>query len=77
MSDLTAFRDHCRREAKRPRIVNRSADGEVTSSSGPTEPERALWLQLADEIDAYLGGAVDVDLFGELSEVPTTIEESA
>lgn len=51
MSDLTALRDHCRKQAKRADLW---------------EPARlALWLQMADEIDAYLAAPPeDADLFG-------------
>lgn len=45
MSDLTAFRDHCRKMA-----------GPPVAPGCPAAAERGLWLQLADEIDAYLAG---------------------
>lgn len=54
MSDLTRFRDHARKMAAQPHIVNRDGQGLVVSTFGPTDGERALWTQLADEVDAYL-----------------------
>lgn len=37
----------------------------------PSPEDRALWIRLADEIDAYLsGGGVEEDLFGELTAEP-------
>lgn len=65
MSGLKGFRDHCRaREA----VEHLPA------------PERALWKQLADEIDEYLTRpAMVVDLFGEASaepEMSASIEEA-
>lgn len=37
----------------------------------PKPEERALWTQLADEIDDYLGGdSLAVDLFGDLTAEP-------
>lgn len=43
----------------------------------PTEHERVMWRQIADEIDAYLSRAApQVDLFGEETHEPAT-EESA
>lgn len=54
MSDLTAFRDHCRKMA-----------GPAVAPGCPAAAARALWLQMAEEIDAYLAGPVEaVDLFG-------------
>lgn len=55
MSALTQLRDHCRRMASGP------------PGEHPPEPERALWTQLADEIDAYLAG--------DLDEAPDHIEQ--
>lgn len=48
MSDLTTFRDHCRRMASRVDILS---DG-----------DRALFVRLADEVDAYLAHDPDVVL---------------
>lgn len=45
MSDLTQFRDHCRRMATK---VNQS--GELCFLGS----DRDLWLMLADEVDLYL-----------------------
>ena len=43
----------------------------------PSDYERAMWRQIADEVDAYLGRtAPQVDLFGDETCEPT-IEESA
>jgi len=48
VSDLTAFRDHCRKMA-----------GPPVAPGCPAADERALWLRLADEVDAYLTGDPD------------------
>lgn len=42
----------------------------------PAPSERALWVQLADEIDAYLaaGQTAAVDLFGDTTHEPQTPE---
>lgn len=38
----------------------------------PTDAERALWTQIADEIDAYLARPAEVvDLFGDVGVEPT------
>jgi hypothetical protein len=61
VSDLTRFRDHCRKMA-----------GSPTAPGCPAASERALWLQMADEIDAYLAAPLEaVDLFGETTVEPT------
>ena len=61
MSDLTRFRDHCRQ----------MADDAGVSTTGH------LWTRLADEIDAYLAApTASVDLFGDMTAEPATIEES-
>lgn len=60
MSDLTRFRDHARTMA-----------GPPVAPGCPAAADRALWLQIADEIDAYLAGpAVVEDLFGEYAAEP-------
>jgi hypothetical protein len=49
MSDLTQFRDHCRRmAADRKRAIPFTSE------------ERALWSMLAAEVDAYMAGDPDV-----------------
>lgn len=64
MTDLERFRDHCRKQA-----------GPPVAPGCPAAAERALWVQLADEIDAYLAGPVEhVDLFGDASVEPETPE---
>ena len=56
MSELTRFRDHARK---------------MSDADDSPPAERALWAQLADEIDAYLTSPPeDVDLFGAVSVVP-------
>jgi hypothetical protein len=49
VSDLTRFRDHCRRMATitPPPAKDRAA---------AVKRDRALWTMLADEVDAYLAG---------------------
>jgi hypothetical protein len=87
MTDLTAFRDHCRQRADWQSGDLRAACRERTAFGTPKPPdhancgghrcgcrcheptprERALFQQLADEIDAYLQGdesAEDEPLFG-------------
>lgn len=51
MSDLTRFRDYCRRMAALtpPPAKDRAAT---------LAKDRALWTMLADEVDAYLSGPV-------------------
>lgn len=67
MSDLTTFRDHCRKMAADQRAV-----------IPWTAAERALWTQMADEIDAYLATPTAVeDLFGEVTAEPQTALEDA
>lgn len=44
MSDLTQFRNHCRKRA----------------TTDPNHTYRALWSLLADEVDAYIAGDPDV-----------------
>jgi hypothetical protein len=68
MSDLTSFRDYCRKMA-----------GPPVAPGCPAATERALWLQMADEIDAYLATPHEaVDLFGEVTTEPAqpTAEET-
>jgi hypothetical protein len=67
MSDLTRLRDHARKMA-RPTPINEAA---------VTPKERALWTQIADEIDAYLTPRDHVDLFGEVSTEPDIGEATA
>jgi hypothetical protein len=45
MTTLTVFRDHCRRMA---------------AKTAPPDLDWALWTRLADEIDAYLAGDLQV-----------------
>lgn len=53
MTDLEAFRDHARDMASRTRSRATRSRPEVSVA------DRALWKQLADEIDAYLSPADD------------------
>jgi len=63
MSDLTDFRDHCRRMATitgggmalEPSYT-RTLRREIWTTPNPTDAERELWTKLADEIDSYLSG---------------------
>lgn len=99
MSDLTAFRDHCRKMAAadhKPECPSLKKPGWVVPEPGQAGEwmglvryfppgcdgcnpavDRDLFERLAGEVDEYLGRPVDVDLFGELSEMPTSVEESA
>jgi hypothetical protein len=45
MSELTVFRDHCRRMAGKP-----------VAPGCPAAATQRLWLLMADEVDAYLAG---------------------
>lgn len=47
-TDLERFRDHCRKMA-----------GPPVAPGCPAARERALWLRLADEVDAYLADRHD------------------
>ena len=49
MSDLTRFRDYCRNMA-----------GSPVAPGCPAATDRALWLQLASEVDNYLANDLDV-----------------
>jgi hypothetical protein len=65
MRGQTKFRDHCRQMAKTKRITY-------------SDDNRALWTQMADEIDTYLAAPPESpDLFGELSAEPAASEEGA
>lgn len=67
MSDLTRFRDHCRRMAKTQHLGGCSADhpammwrpADERCPGCVSDADRALWAQLADEIDAYLAGQLE------------------
>lgn len=75
MSDLTAFRDHCRAMADarhRPDCPGRDPHRSYLKPDPKvcrgcvTETDRALFVRLADEVDTYLAGDLtDVDLFGD------------
>lgn len=86
MSDLTAFRDHCRKMATAEHKPECKALVETrwqtrtfypNPDCGGCNPaaDRTLFNRLAGEVDEYLERPVDVDLFGELSEMPTPVEE--
>lgn len=51
MSDLTTFRDHCRRMAHATPTMPVLVDGKLLSS---TPAERRFWAGMADEIDRWL-----------------------
>jgi hypothetical protein len=77
MSDLTQFRDHCRKMATARHLPEcsftppRHMYAQRPDPSCPgcvTDRERETWERLADEVDAYR--APQVDLFGGLSEEP-------
>lgn len=59
MSDLAAFRDHCRAMATSTpttRLPQQFGSQRVVCMVGDiSDADRALWKRLADEIDAYLG----------------------
>jgi hypothetical protein len=49
-TELERFRDHCRKMA-----------GSPVAPGCPAAEHRALWIRLADEIDAYLAGDLFTD----------------
>lgn len=51
-TDLERFRDHCRTMA-----------GSPVAPGCPAAADRALWLRLAEEVDAYLATDDDVALW--------------
>jgi hypothetical protein len=51
VSDLTTFRDHCRRMAKATTVTPVRLDGKLVSF---TPAERIFWTRLADEIDDWI-----------------------
>lgn len=65
MSDLTQFRDYCRRMA---------ADGKRVIPW--TKAERALWLMLASEVDAYIDGDHDVVAMPEPDDQQLTLGDA-
>lgn len=89
MSELSATRDHCKLMAKADH--KRECRGTIRDRWGKkdiwpnprcagcvTPAERDLWLQLADEIDAYLAApTASVDLFGMETTEPTHEGEPA
>jgi len=62
MSELTTFRDHARRMAEAEhdcKRIWRDTRGQCQGCA-----DRALWLRLADEVDAYLSHDEEGALFG-------------
>lgn len=80
MSELTTFRDYARKRADTGHGVDCPAGpGRLWQTPRPTcggcipEQDRALFRQMADEIDAYLAGgqAEHLDLFGDTTPEPS------
>lgn len=77
MSDLTAFRDHCRKMSAAQHLPEcvlprsgwwKDIHPHPECPGCVTEGDRETWARLADEVDAYR--APQVDLFGEQSYEP-------
>lgn len=86
MSDLTAFRDHCRRMATAARtgqaVKAHGHDGAHRRALPPVRPPAAdadLWQQLADQVDAYLAGDPSIvqTTTPTDADVPLDLEEPA